>query len=54
MITFINGYLIEYIIGHTYVTVTKGHVDEFHRFIGEKMVFRSEIWDECEEYAMTH
>ena len=39
MSKFLNGYLIEYIIGHTYVTVTSGEVDQFGRFIGKKMVF---------------
>lgn len=51
---FINGYLIEYTIGNTYVTVTKGHTDEFGRFIGEKMVFMSKSAAECMEYAETH
>lgn len=50
----VNGYLVEYIIGNTYVTVTKGHEDEFGRFIGEKMVFMSESAEECMEYARTH
>jgi len=54
MSSFVNGYLIEYICGYTYVTVTKGHIDEFHRFIGEEMVFRSESWDECERWALEH
>jgi hypothetical protein len=51
---FVNGYLIEYIIGNTYVTVTRGHKDEFGRFIGEEMVFRSESAQECVQYAETH
>ena len=54
MSAFINGYLVEYICGNTYCTVTSGTVDEFGRFIGNKMVFRSESWKECEEYAKTH
>ena len=54
MSTFVNGYYIEYIVGHTYCTVTSGTVDEFGRFIGKEMVFRSESWKECEDYARTH
>lgn len=54
MQSFVNGYLIEYVIGHTYITVTSGTVDEFGRFIGKEMVFRSESWYECEDYARTH
>ena len=54
MSKFLNGYLIEYICGHTYCTVTSGEVDQFGRFMGKKMVFRSESWEECEEYARTH
>lgn len=54
MSSFVNGYLIEYRVGDTYVTVTKGHVDEYSRFIGEAMVFRSENWDECERWALEH
>lgn len=54
MSTFINGYYIEYVVGHTYCTVTSGSVDEFGRFIGKEMVFRSESWDECLEYANSH
>lgn len=51
MSKFVNGYLLEYRIGDTYCTVTKGHKDQFNRFIGEVMVFRSESWDECIEWA---
>lgn len=54
MSTFINGYLVEYVCGNTYCTVTSGEVDEFHRFIGKKIVFRSESWEECEKYARTY
>ena len=54
MLSFVNGYLIEYIIGNKYATVTKGHTDEFGRFIGEKMVFMSESVQECVQYAETH
>ena len=54
MSTFLNGYYIEYIIGYTYCTVTSGTIDKFGRFIGKEMVFRSESWEECEEYARTH
>ena len=54
MSAFVNGYYIEYIVGHTYCTVTSGSVDEFGRFIGKEMVFRSESWDECLEYANSH
>ena len=39
--------------GKKYVDVI-GNVDEFGRFIGKEMVFRSESWDECLEYANNH
>ena len=54
MSKFVNWYFIEYIIGRTYCTVTSGKVDKFGRFIGNEIVFRSESWEECEEYAKTH
>ena len=54
MSTFVNGYYIEYIIGHTHCTVTSGSIDKYGRFIGKETVFRSESWEECEEYARTH
>ena len=54
MSAFVNGYYIEYIGGHTYCTVTSGSGDEFGRFSGKEMVFRSESWDECLEYANSH
>ena len=54
MNTFINGYYIEYIVGHTYCTVTSGSIDKYGGFIGKERVFMSESWEECKEYARTH
>lgn len=52
MNTIINGFYIEYIVGHTYCNVYKiGRVDEFNRLQDMELVYRSENWEDCIAYA---
>lgn len=52
MSTIINGFYLEYIIGHTYCNVyTIGRVDEFGRLQDMELVYRSESWEDCIAYA---
>ena len=52
MSTRIGKYFLEYIIGNRFCNVYEiGHVDEFGRIRGMKLVFQSEDWNECKAWA---